>query len=493
MDRRMNIKTKVITAFLVIFLALIFFSQTIYTYNLSVVTAGMPSRGNLYKTDTTTGIVGYSSIYEIYSDISGKAIEVLVSKGDVVQEGQPIAYMTYDTKNIMQALEQINFNRSKIFLDIENINMQINQTTRYMEQLNAEIYTAETYDMEEFSDYDIEDFPDHDIKTLERNITKAEADYIELELLYEVGGASKKQLDDLLENIDTLKENYNMLKNTRNENIKKAERQLAERIQKAEKQLIERTQKAEDQVREQERVREIKLQDYHDNIRAYELQLKAKDLELKNLDFQESTYISDLEHYDRNETIYAPSTGILISLEVRVGQSIHENQLIASIGTNERYSIECEISLENTFVAIGDVCRISNPTHSLEAVVTNIEFSDNSKKITLTIDNDNVSIGETFQVRFQKRSLEQYTLVPNSAIHKDQAGYFVYQIKQRDGVLGKEYYASMLRVYIGDSDNENTAILEGMSFFEPITLLSNKPFSHNETIKVKNESDFFEN
>ena len=58
--------------------------------------------------------------------------------------------------------------------------------------------------------------------------------------------------------------------------------------------------------------------------------------------------------------------------------------------------------------------------------------------------------------------------------------------------MGDEYYTEKLPIYIGDSDNTNTVILNDIGFFEPVVLSSNKPFSEGDTIVLKNGGDFFE-
>jgi len=83
-------------------------------------------------------------------------------------------------------------------------------------------------------------------------------------------------------------------------------------------------------------------------------------------------------------------------------------------------------------------------------------------------------------------------LVPNGALNQDNDGYFVNQIKRRDGILGEEYYLERLDVYIGDSDSKNTAILQGITFFEPIALISDQPIAPGDVISVSNVGDFFE-
>jgi hypothetical protein len=59
--------------------------------------------------------------------------------------------------------------------------------------------------------------------------------------------------------------------------------------------------------------------------------------------------------------------------------------------------------------------------------------------------------------------------------------------------MGEEYYLERLNIFIGDSDHQNTAVLRGITFFEPIVLVSNKALSAGLTVTLKNPGDFFEN
>ena len=82
-------------------------------------------------------------------------------------------------------------------------------------------------------------------------------------------------------------------------------------------------------------------------------------------------------------------------------------------------------------------------------------------------------------------------LVPNGAVNKDKDGYFLYVLKTREGILGKEFFVEKSIINIGDSNIENTIIEKGITYFEPIVLISNKLFLDGETVNIKNEGDFF--
>jgi hypothetical protein len=106
-------------------------------------------------------------------------------------------------------------------------------------------------------------------------------------------------------------------------------------------------------------------------------------------------------------------------------------------------------------------------------------------------DVNDITAGETFDITFEKESTGSYILVPNGTLNMDGDGYFLYQVKQRNGLLGKEFYLEKLRVYTGDSDSDNTVITRGVTFFEPIVSLSDKGISEGDIVKLSNEGDFF--
>ena len=191
--------------------------------------------------------------------------------------------------------------------------------------------------------------------------------------------------------------------------------------------------------------------------------------------------------------------------------------LIVTCGVTGAYEVLCKASLDNNFIMVGDTCKLENSSMYIEGTVTKITPKDQVKEITVFVSANNqqseeaeaeknmlrkfgrqsfgdindITAGETFDITFEKESTGSYTLVPNGTLNMDSNGYFLYQVKQRNGILGKEYYAEKLRVYIGDSDTDNTVITSGIVFFEPIVSLSDKGFSEGDVVKLKNEGDFF--
>lgn len=454
--KRILNKRNVGIALAVILITLVLLSRTIYTYNLPTVTAVSPQNGQLNKLELTTGIAKWEREDSIYVPLGGKVEELLVKEGDTLVEGQPMARLSFDTADAERKLKEIEVSRNKLKLDMQSISLRIEKLERSIAELQNEAYKPDTVS-------------DYDINTTKNDIAKAWIDYSIMQEKFNNGDATDL---DVSKAWLTLQGLYLKLDNL-------------------EKTKAEREQTALEDLEKKEKSRAKQLADYHSDKDALNLDLKAKKQDSANLDIQEAQYRKILEESEVCAQITAPQNGTVLTLPVNQGQTVNTAQLFATVGVGQTFMIECDITLDNNFVAVGDKCKMQNATHALDGVVEKIALLERSKKVTIAVRSDEIMEGETFEIRLEKRSSVSYTLVPNGAVNKDSDGYFLYQLKRRDGIMGKEFYATKLRVFIGDSDAENTVIVQGVDFFEPVVLLSDKPFEENDTIKVKNMGDFF--
>jgi hypothetical protein len=196
-------------------------------------------------------------------------------------------------------------------------------------------------------------------------------------------------------------------------------------------------------------------------------------LDLENLRLSRETIQDLLRDFRNNAVVRAPAAGTVIRLDAERGRFFPENALLISIGVGNEFIVECVISLDNNFVNQGDICELGNSSHTLRGVVRRIIPAANGKTVMIAIVSDEVSEGETFNVIFEKNSASSFTLVPSNAINRDNDGYFVFQIRRRRGIMGEEYFVERLNIFIGDSDHQNTAVIRGITFFDPIVLVSN--------------------
>jgi multidrug efflux pump subunit AcrA (membrane-fusion protein) len=517
-------------AVLALLLILIFFSRTLYTHNLPTVTATSPTNGKLSKNESAKGVAEWAAVSDLYAEVAGYVEEVLARPGDPVKAGQPVLTLRYDQEEVQKKLEELAVTQARYALDLENIHLRMGNTQRKMAELQEDVYEAETV-----SDFELGQLAreiakleadaqaleadwqaklaqekaanTYELEQAQADLAKAEADHGNVTLLYNGGHVSRQEYLNSAYALEAQRvrlENRARALGEGEAASAEAARQALEaaqytletkgrQYQHLQASLAENEKKSQETLEAQEKNREKQLKEY-----AYELQtlgqdLKAKELDLQTLALQEAAHTTLLETYSRNLVLTAPAAGTVLTLDLQAGQFVNANALLARFGVGRAFIIQCELSLDNNFTLVGDPCVLSNTAHTLTGAVTHITPVQNAKKITVAIESDQVAAGETFDLSFEKESAQSYILVPNGALNRDAEGYFLYQIKRRDGILGKEFYTVKQRVYIGDADPEYTEITSGVTFFEPVALVSDKPFDEGETIQLKNESACFAN
>ena len=443
---------------LVILLLSVFLSRTVYNYRLPLATAAAPISGRLDKRETASGVTRRAETAEIYSKLGGAVFEVPVKEGDCVKKGAVLARLSFETDETVKKLNEIEISRRRITFEISGVRMKMENIRRKVTDLSTEEYHADT-----ISTFDLEQ--------LENEIANAEEEYRKLESLYEAGAATSGELEKAS---FSLQSQYSKLENMRDV-ISDGERKNAEGVS------------------EKENSRSKQLADYEYELKMMEQDIVYKQLDLENLDLQAAALEKTLADYEACGVISAPEDGTVMSVNVKKGQRISDYQFIAELAIGDGFYIDFTVSEGNNFVAAGDECVVGNTAHGFDAVVAKVEPVERGKRVTVLVESEEITEGETFEATFQKESSRSYTLVPNGAVNADSDGYYLYQVKRRDGILGKEFYTVKIPVRIGDSDGQYTAVIQGVGFFEPVVLTSDKFVGENDVIRLKNESDFFEN
>jgi len=426
---KLNKKTAGAVIFILLVL-LLFFSNTIYTYNMPVVTAVKPARGTLNKLEITSGVASWADTENIYSASAGTVGRVYVREGDRVIKDQILFEMDFNITAAERQLSEINNNITKLEADIRSLSSRLNN-------IRSALYTEDTASLLALSQDTGAQMAATGLIALE--IYKSRIALESARLTYEFGFLSRNELISY----------ENDLKST--------------------------------------------LLKYETDVLELEHSIMQRQIDMANLRISRDNVREILSNFRNNMVIRAPSDGTILDLNAERGKYYNENALFVSIGIGNEFIIECDISLDNNFVNPGDICELSNVSHMLKGTVRRVRPSANAKTAVITVVSDEISDGETFNITFEKTSNTSFTLVPNRAINQDNDGYFLYQIKRRRGILGMEYYIERLNIFIGDSDNQNTAIIRGLTFFEPILLASNKPLSAGMAVTLRNAEDFFEN
>jgi multidrug efflux pump subunit AcrA (membrane-fusion protein) len=424
---------------------LLFFSKTIYTYNIPVVTGTRPVRGSLSKIEISSGIATWAETETIYAACAGAVGKVFVREGDHVEEGDVLFEMDFDMAAAQRRYAEIGNNIGKLETEIQGLRSRLSIIREALA-----------------NDY-LSSFDDHDFLPVDYPASSETPGVETTRPVSGQAGLIAIELERAAMNLRNTRIFYEMRFQSRSELID-AENTLKTLLYKyeAEAEELERT-------------------------------LALKSIDLENLRLSRETAAETLRDYRNNAVVRAPAAGTILGLTAERGKFFQENALLASIGVGREFTVECPISLDNNFVSPGDACVLSNASHVLRGTVWRIRPTAQGKTISISVISEEASDGETFEVTFEKSGAASFTLVPSSAINRDNDGYFLYQIKRRKGIMGDEYYLERLNIFIGDSDHRNTQVVRGITFFEPIVLVSNKSLSAGINVTLKNPEDFFEN
>ena len=430
---KLNKKTigAVIFAILVL---LLFFSRTIYTYNMPEVTGTRPMRGGLSKLEISTGIASWAETETVYAVSAGAVGQVFVREGDYVEKDQVLFEMDFDITAAERQMAEILNNISKLEADLRSFSLRLNNIREAL-AAEREIITG--------------DSPE-DPANVSRNLS-GQAALIAIEL------------NRARTTFNNTRFAFELGTQSRNDLI------FAETSYFA------------------------MFHKYEAEAEELEHNILLRRMDLENLRLSRETIRDRLANYRNNAVITAPSSGVIYALSAERGKFFPENAHLVSIGIGSEFAVECTISLDNNFVSPGDTCELSNANHILKGIVQRVRPSSQGKTVTVNVLDDEINDGETFMVTFEENTAANFTLVPNRAINQDNDGYFLYQIKRRRGILGEEYYLERLNIYIGDSDHQNTIVVRGITFLDPIVQTGSKALSPGMVVSLMNAEDFFEN
>lgn len=215
------------------------------------------------------------------------------------------------------------------------------------------------------------------------------------------------------------------------------------------------------------------------------LNKQKKDIESLKYDIQiQQLKISQLKD---EEVLTSPYDGIVKEIYYENSElAFDDKPFCLIVNPKKGFSFSADIQEEDeSLVAIGDPLSISlkSKGKTINATIKRIITKDNNKKFIADIDETEFLGEEKFRYRIIKKSKTFHTLVPNTALGKDNSGNFIFIVKEREGAFGKEHYVEKQYLSIGDNDNQNTVIIDGLDNRASIVYDFSKPIYENSRVR----------
>lgn len=429
-------KTKKLTISLSIFfsiaLILTFFSNTIYNYNLPLVTVMMPGKGKLVHKVTGNSEIAYKDSYKIYSNIEGEINEIYVYENQFIEKGQPIMKIKPRESVLDELKQNIMKKENEISLASLKLDRLYEDHRKYIEEFEIQNSNRE----------ELNHGRKGEIRIYRDKIKNAEEEYEKIKKLYEMGAEPHNKVLEQENLLDELKNQYDVFMENEMDAFK----------------------------------------DTDIAIKEAELTIDVLKLELESLNKTMNDY--------KDDTIYADYTGIINLNKLGKKSMITENSLIGEIGIiSDDYICELNItSKEREKINKHSIVKIKSIGISSEIQgeilsIDKIEGTDMFEIRIGIISSEKLS-GQSCKITIETSSDIYNVLVENSAIRKDSDGFYIFVLKKEDENIGKRYVVKKIDIELLDSDEKYSAI-EGLQLLEPVVVKSDKNIYNGNRVKYE--------
>lgn len=225
----------------------------------------------------------------------------------------------------------------------------------------------------------------------------------------------------------------------------------------------------------------------------------SAELELKNT--QEAinkaqAKVDRLEKEEIGASITSPVDGRVTSLTYSAGETTAADAEAAVIQIQgKKLSVSFSVKKEQAQkLKVGDEAEPQNPweyNDDFHAVLRQIaaDQSDpqNSRILKFEIDSDSVSQGDNVQLQIAESSKTYDLVVPNSAVRSDSNGTFVLVLQTRQSPMGNRYIVSRESVKVLAKDDTNSAISGAIGAYSYVVTESTKMISSGDQVRLADE------
>ena len=226
-----------------------------------------------------------------------------------------------------------------------------------------------------------------------------------------------------------------------------------------------------------------------------ELDEQINKMNLENMKreiIEQEALVKRLQEKAINGVITAPVTGMIINLTYVTGEKTNSGAVVAEIEISEKgYTMSFTVTIEQSRrLSVGQVAQVqyyygSNaPYAEISAIKTDYNNPRGSRIVELEVRGDNIYPGQTMYVALGETGREYESVVPNSAIHEDNKGKFVYIVEAKNTPIGNRYIARRADIQVIASDDSSSAISGVNAYANYIITTSSKPITDGMQVRL---------
>lgn len=222
------------------------------------------------------------------------------------------------------------------------------------------------------------------------------------------------------------------------------------------------------------------------DIKNYDNQIAERQLALEILNKQIEETLLDLE----NCSVVAVADGVIKELSYEEGMLVNgQTPLYTLNNSSEGYVVEADLPLEQgKFVAVDD--KFSITIESLGKVIEGkvvekrVSKKTEHETIIIAIKNSKIHGGERAEVFLRKQYAKYDARVPRSAIYASSLNDSVYVLIEEDSPFGKSYSVKKREVLLGETDERNVGVQDGVFPGEKVIIKSSRRLNDGDKVIV---------
>ncbi len=218
--------------------------------------------------------------------------------------------------------------------------------------------------------------------------------------------------------------------------------------------------------------------------------LEVNRLELAGLQEDLAPYLDIREEEGR---ILSPMSGIITDIYVSTGGRTSDSAVLLLADDSVPCQFKTTLTQEQKkYVGLNDEVSLKLDGSSKEKEATVDYLSESSTmpgnyEVYINLPEGMGVPGLSGTMSRAESGEKHYCCVTPAAVHEDGSRHYVYVVKERDGILGKEYYAEQVNVMVLD-ENENWAALEGALNDDSVIISSStKEVKNGDVVRLSEE------
>lgn len=165
-----------------------------------------------------------------------------------------------------------------------------------------------------------------------------------------------------------------------------------------------------------------------------------------------------------------------------------DSKLLSSLGISIGEKVQVEVNTaaeQQTRMIDGELDQIVK-TESRTEEAAGKSLAIPQKILRIKVVDSELKGGEQAWIKLEKRSRLEGIVIPNTAIHQDQEGGFVYKVEERRGALGNVFVALKVRIHARETNGQETVIQSDMIYEDDLIILeSSEPLQDGNRIRLQ--------